>query len=86
MISSETIAEDEVMVHCSPMFPRATHLKLSTRDWWRMRRWGTRQQRVTADQVTLLLRICLQTTYFMYHQQFYEQTGGEAMGTPSHLW
>ena len=28
----------------------------------------------TADQVILLLRICLQTTHFVYNHQFYEQT------------
>ena len=37
---------------------------------------------LTPDQVTMLLRICLKTTYFMYYQQFYEQMEGAAMGSP----
>ena len=37
---------------------------------------------LTADQVTLLLGICLKTTYFVYNQQYYEQTDGAAMGSP----
>ena len=37
---------------------------------------------LTPGQVTMLLGICLKTTYFMYHQQFYEQTEGAAMGSP----
>ena len=37
---------------------------------------------LTPEKVTLLLGICLRTTYFMYQQQFYEQTDGAAMGSP----
>ena len=37
---------------------------------------------LTLEQATLLLGICLRTTYFVYHQQFYEQTDGAAMGSP----
>ena len=37
---------------------------------------------LTADEVTLLLSICLKTTYFLYHHQYYEQTDAAAMGSP----
>ena len=30
----------------------------------------------------MLLSICLKTTYFVYNQQYYEQTDGAAMGCP----
>ena len=37
---------------------------------------------LSAEQVTLLLSICLRTTYFVYQNQFYEQMEGAAMGSP----
>ena len=37
---------------------------------------------LSAEQVTLLLSICLRTTYFVYQNQYYEQTEGAAMGSP----
>ena len=37
---------------------------------------------LTADEVTLLLSICLKTTYFLYHHQYYEQTDGAVKGSP----
>ena len=45
---------------------------------------GTLEDRstLTPGQVTMLLGVCLKTTYFIYHQQFYEQAEGAAMGSP----
>ena len=37
---------------------------------------------LSADQVTHLLHICLQTTYFLYKGEYYQQKDGAAMGSP----
>ena len=37
---------------------------------------------LTADQVLQLLDFCLSTTYFVFREQFYQQCGGCAMGSP----
>ena len=45
---------------------------------------GTLEDRSTLPpgQVTMLLEVCLKTTYFIYYQQFYEQAEGAVMGSP----
>ena len=37
---------------------------------------------LSADQVTHLLDLCLQTTYFLYKGEYYQQKHGAAMGSP----
>ena len=46
----------------------------------RLKHWGT-DQHSPPGHVTMLLGICLKTTYFMYHRQFYEQMEGAIMGS-----
>ena len=37
---------------------------------------------LTPEEVTMLLEVCLRTTYFVYQHKYYEQTDGAAMGSP----
>ena len=37
---------------------------------------------MTADNITELLGFCLNNTYFLFQDVFYEQTKGAAMGSP----
>ena len=40
---------------------------------------------LTPDHVTMLLETCLKSTYFIYQQDYYQQTEGAAMGSPVSL-
>ena len=86
MISSEVVSEQEVMVSfdVQSLFtsvPIDKALEVINR---RLTDDGTLEDRstLTPGQVTMLLGVCLKTTYFIYHQQFYEQAEGAAMGSP----
>ena len=37
---------------------------------------------MTADNIIELLGFCLNNTYFLFYNSFYEQTKGAAMGSP----
>ena len=37
---------------------------------------------LTPEEVTMLLEVCLKTTYFVYQHKYYEQTDSAAMGSP----
>ena len=86
MINSETVAENEVMVSfdVQSLFTNVPIRHALEVIHQRLLEDETLEDRtvLTADQVILLLRSCLQTTYFMYNHQFYEQTEGTAMGSP----
>ena len=83
---SVTISQDEVMVSfdVESLFTNVPvdqalmiiHEKLVHDD--------TLQDRtsLTPDHFTMLLETCLKTTYFIYQQDYYEQTEGAAMGSP----
>ena len=86
MVSSETVSQDEVMVSfdVQSLFTNVPIDKALEVIHKRLVDDETLEDRttLTPEQATLLLGICLQTTYFMYHQQFYKQTDGAAMGSP----
>lgn len=87
MVSSETVDHNEVMVSfdVQSLFtnvPIDKTLNVIDKRWVEDEKQNDRTT-LSMEKVTLLLGICLQTTYFMYHQQFYEQTDGAAM---SHKW
>ena len=86
MVSSETVGENEVMVSfdVQSLFtnvPIGHALEVIHK---RLVEDQTLEDRTTLaeDKVTLSLKICLVTTYFVYRQQHYEQTDGAAMGSP----
>ena len=86
MVSSESVTEQEAMVSfdVQSLFtnvPIDKALEVINR---RLAEDETLEDRssLTPGQVTMLLGICLKTTYFMYHQQFYEKAEGAAMGSP----
>lgn len=86
VVSSESITDNEVMVSfdVQSLFtnvPVGHTLQIIQE---RLLRDETLEDRttLTADQVILLLSICLKTTYFVYHQQYHEQRDGAAMGSP----
>ena len=86
MISSETVAGNELMVSfdVKSLFtnvPIEHALEVIHRRLLEDETLEDRTQ-LSAEQVTLLLSICLRTTYFVYQNQFYEQTEGAAMGSP----
>ena len=86
MVSSESMTEEEVMVSfdVQSLFtnvPIDKALEVINRRLAEDETQGDRST-LTPGQVTMLLGICLKTTYFMHHQQFYEQTEGAAMGSP----
>ena len=86
MISSETVAGNEVMVSfdVKSLFTNVPIEHALEVIHQRLLEDETLEDRtqLTAEQVTLLLGICLRTTYFVYQNQFYEQTEGAAMGSP----
>ena len=81
MVSAETISDDKVMVSFDVQSLFTIDLALEVIQKRLTVVDDTLEDRtaLTPDQITMLLRICLCTTYFVYHGQFYKQTDGAAM-------